>query len=191
MIREPRLTTAPTVEPVTVDQLRMHSRISFADEDSVLAAYIKAAREMVETDLMRALCTQTWTLKLDQFPCDLIELRRCPAVSVTSITYTDTAGASQTLAADQYVVDTNSEPGRITPAYGASWPSTYAQANVVTVVFTAGYGGQADVPERAKQAIRMLAAHWAINREAIGSVGDNVPLGYDSLIDRLRWGGYR
>jgi uncharacterized phiE125 gp8 family phage protein len=86
---------------------------------------------------------------------------------VQSIVYSDTNGASQTVASSDYVVSTFDEPGRIALANGKSWPSTLEQINAVRVDYTAGYGATADtVPEAIKQAMRMLVSHWYENREA-------------------------
>jgi uncharacterized phiE125 gp8 family phage protein len=185
-------TVAPAIEPVSVPEARAHCSYDDTDQDDLIASLITTAREMVETDTQRALITQTWTLKLDGFPCDYIEGRLCPLGSVTGIAYTDSAGDAQTLATSVYLVS-NSEPWRITLKYGQSWPTTLAQADVVTVTFTAGYGGAADVPERAKQAIKLLVGHWFQNREAVivGTITKDIELAYDSLIQRLMWSGYR
>lgn len=191
MVTQPRLSVAPTAEPVSVDELRTHCRIDDNFEDSSLASYMTAAREMVEHESQRALCTQTWTLTLCEFPTDVIELRRAPVSSVSSIAYYDASNAIQTLSASYYVVDTSTEPARIVLAHGYNWPETYDRPNAVTITFVAGYGGAAAVPGMAKQAIRLLAGHWAINRESVGTVGDEIALSYGSLVDRLRWGGYR
>ena len=188
------VSTVPAIEPVTPEDLRAHCRIDGNDEESTLQSYIKAARLMVEEDTQRALITQTLQLKMDSFPSDVIELRRCPVLAVSSIAYTDTDAASQTLAASNYVVDIGSKPGRVTLAYGESWPLTYSQANAVTVTFTAGYGTTpTSVDERARQAIRLLAGHWAINREAVivGTISKEIELSYWSVIEKLRWHGYR
>lgn len=189
-----KLTTAPTTEPVTVAELGLQSRIDEVVENPLFDSYIKAAREMVETDLSRALITQTWSLKLDAFPDDAIQIRRCPLISVSSIAYLDTNGASQTLSSSVYVVNNHGEPGLVTLAYGQTWPTTYDQNGAVTITFTAGYGSYpVSVPERAKQAIRLLAAHWIENREdsVQGPSVKSIPMGYESLVDRLRWAGYR
>lgn len=187
----PVVTVQPTWEPVDVDSLRTHSRIDFPDEDDVLRDYLRAARRQVEVDTQRALCTQTLAIKMDGFPCDQIEMRVCPVQSVTSVVYLDGTGASQTLSSSVYVVDIYSEPATITLAYGQVWPMTYDQTNAVTVTFVAGYGSAAQVEPMACQAIRMLAGHWAQNREAVGASMSETPLGYSELIERLRWAGYR
>lgn len=70
-----------------------------------------------------------------------------PIQSVTSIKYIDpTTGVQTILDPSQYKVDTISEPARITPAYGSSWPSARSEINAVEVVYVAGYGAATAVP---------------------------------------------
>ena len=61
-----------------------------------------------------------------------------PLISVDSIKYIDPAGVQQTLLSSTYKVDTVSEPARILPAFGKSWPTTRQEINSVEVTFTAG-----------------------------------------------------
>lgn len=183
------VSVAPASEPVTTAELKTHLRVDGSDEDTDIELLGVAARELVETDTERALMPQTLILRLDAFP-DYIELRRCPLRTVTSIQYYDSAGTLTTLAADQYRTDLSSEPGRIAPAWGVAWPTTRPMSNAVIVTFTAGYDDESEVPAAAKHAIKLLVGHWYRNREAIGSVGQEIELSYGALIQRLRWGGY-
>lgn len=189
-----KLTTGPATEPVSLSEAKLHCRREddFTAEDDLFTELIKAARELVETDTERAFIEQTWTLTLDRFP-DVIELRKCPIFDAADveITYLDSDGDSQTLSTDDYRVDASSEPGRIATAYGVAWPLTYNVTNAITVEFTAGYADSSLVPSIAKQAIKLLVGHWYRNREAVGQVGEEISLAYNSLIERLRWGGYR
>lgn len=121
---------------------------STADPD--LTRLIVAARVSAERITRRALVTQTWDLFLDAFPGWELGVPKPPLQSVSSISYVDTNGTAQTLASDQYLVDIKGEPGRITPAYGLTWPSTRAQNNAVTVRFVAGYGAAGAVPDGIK-----------------------------------------
>jgi len=59
--------------------------------------------------------------------------------SVDSIKYLDNDGIQQTLAPSAYKVDNVSEPPRITPAWGTSWPTARNDFNSVELTFTAGY----------------------------------------------------
>lgn len=83
-----------------------------------------------------------------------------PLQTVDSIKYYDTDGVLQTLASSAYLVDSVSEPARITPAPDTSWPTTQNRANAIEVTFTCGYGAAVAVPKGIK--------HWMLIR--IGSI---------------------
>lgn len=181
------LVTPPDGEPLVpqeaIDHLRLEASTS---EDALLAAWVTAAREVVEHRTQRSLLTQTWELTLEGFPCGrVIHLPRPPLKSVTSITYVDTAGASQTLATSAYQVDTTGIVGRIRPAYATPWPPTRCQFNAVTIRFVAGYGDPAAVPAALKAAMQLLLANWYENREAVitGTIATQLPLGVEALLD--------
>lgn len=137
-----KLYAAPTAEAVGLDELKDNPavRITVAADDTWVDQLIIAARKRYEELTQRILMSSTWDLYLDGFPGDnKIELP-APLISVTSITYYDTANALQTWAATNYVVDAVSEPvARVALAYGVSWPLTYARPNAVIVRFVAGY----------------------------------------------------
>lgn len=162
------LSTAPVVEPVTTTELKAHLRVDGTDEDTLIASLGVAARQHVEEETRRALVTQTWVLKLDEFPGSgdaEIRLPRPPLQSVTSVQYVDGNGDTQTWSSSLYVVDTADTPGNISLAYGESWPSTRAQKNAVTITYVAGYGAASTVPDALKAAIKLLVGHYYVNRE--------------------------
>lgn len=168
-------TTNPASEPVTTSEAKTHARISTSSDDSYIGTLITAARETVENLTGRALINQSWTLTLRDFPCKQIIIPINPLSSVTSISYVDTSGATQTWSSANYTVDTSGEIGRIEAGYGITYPSTRDVVNAVTVVFVAGYGASASaVPEVFKQAIKMLVGHWYLNRGEMGSIPDAV-----------------
>ncbi len=125
-------------KPISLSAAKEHLRVTTSDEDALLTALIGAATGHVETWCRRALVKQTRKLVLDCFP-PVIEPQRSPLRSVSSIQYLDTAGNLQTLDAARYRVDAYSAPGRIVPAYGDSWPSTYMAPNAVIVTYVAGH----------------------------------------------------
>jgi len=181
------LVTEPTIEIMTLDELKRRIRVEHDDDDSTLTAYLAAARKLAEDNTRLGFINATWTNKMDAFPqCGVIEPSRAPLVSVTSITYIDTNGDTQTWSADDYDVDTDSKPGRITPAYGESWPTTRITLNAVTVTFVAGYGAtRPDVPDGLRQAVAMLVGHWNENREAFADISSGfkeVPMAVESLL---------
>lgn len=193
------LVTGPALDPISLAEAKAHCRVTSVDEDGLIAGYILAARQHVETICNRALITQTFDLFIDRdwpyyFDFDWnrnrrqIELPRAPAQSVTTISYIDSAGATQTLNTNQYVVDVTTPIGRIEPAYGVEWPIVRCQPKTITVRFVAGYGSQpGDVPEPIRQAMLLLIGHWYENRETAGSatIGE-LPMSTASLLAPYR-----
>lgn len=171
---------APTVEPLTVDQVMEHLRLD--EYETMLPLLIASARASAEAATSLALMTQTLDLYLDAFPAAEIVLPRSPLQSVTSITYTDTDGATQTLAASEYQVDTASAPPRIVPAYGKSWPSTRQQINAVKVRFVCGHTDAASVPADVKAWMLLSIGTAYEHRESIATGEDFVEMPH---IDRL------
>lgn len=91
-----------------------------------------------------------------------------PLQTVDSIKYWDPSGVQQTLDPSAYIVDNVSEPGRVVPAVGTSWPSTQNRVNAVEVRFTAGYGADGSfVPAGIKQWMLMRVTDAFENREAV------------------------
>jgi uncharacterized phiE125 gp8 family phage protein len=108
-----------------------------------------------------------------------------PLQSVSSIKYKDDDGTETTWSASGYIVDTDSEPGRVVLAYGESWPSvTLYPAAPIQVTYVAGYGDDPhDLPQHLRQAMLMLLAHWHEHREASGEVRlSDVPFAVESLV---------
>jgi hypothetical protein len=164
MILSTQLVTPPIAEPVTLAQAKLHLRVDFDDDDTLIAALITAAREYCEKQTRRAFFNQTWQRTLDFFPLyGHMGGSRTPSeratwpygtwywdkvtmmlpyprtISVTSITYLDNDLDQQTLPTDSYNVDTTSMPARIAPAQGMFWPilNNYVPGSVV-ITFVAG-----------------------------------------------------
>ncbi len=187
------LVTAPATEPLTLAEAKSHLKSDVTDEDALIDGLIRSAREYVETFTHRALITQTWDLRLEGFPSSFeasaIWLPKPPLVSVTSISYVDTAGATQTWASSNYTVDAPAGPwarmGRIVPAWSIYFPVTRSVPNAVTVRFVAGYGAATAVPSSMKSAMKLLIGNWWANREA-GAIfrgsADILPFGVEPLL---------
>ena len=138
-------------------------------EDTLITAWIIAARKEAEKILGRVLITQTWDYSLDAWPPGLVmKFPKPPLISVTHIKYKDSAGVeSATWSSANYIQDITTLPGRIGLAYGKSWPSTVLQPVLgITVQIVCGYGATAaHVPEDFQQAIKLIVGHWYEHRE--------------------------
>ena len=153
---------------VSDDEQKKHAKITLSDDDPVVDDLNVTSIEYITDVLQRSLVKETYELYLDDWPqgsCP-IEICRVPLFSVESITYIDTDGVEQTLAADQYVADKVAEPAGIYRAYEVTWPTVRAQVNSIKVTFKAGYGDAADdVPEKYKTIIKQVFTHWYHHRE--------------------------
>lgn len=169
-------------------EAKTHLRVDIADDDALISALIMAARQYVERITGRALITQTWQYILDRFPAVFV-LPKPPLRQVVSITYKTADEFSHPIPATDYVVDAASEPARIAPAPGLSWPSeTLYPLGAVTVEFEAGYGDAANVPMPIKQAILLLIGQWYEQREAInvGNIINELPFAVAALLSPYR-----
>lgn len=178
--------TAPTVEPVTLTDLKDQLRITTTDEDSYLTALITAARRNVEHILGRSLITQTWNLYLDNFPASAntpISLLKPPLQSVTWVKYWDNNDTEQTWTSSEYVVDTDNICGLVYPDRTYNWPSVRDFPKAVNIKFVAGYGLAVDVPQDIKQAILLIIGHLERNREhTTGMTLNEIPMGANAIL---------
>jgi uncharacterized phiE125 gp8 family phage protein len=183
---------APTVQPVTLDQVKNHLRITHADEDEVLTAFIAAAAAWYERLTQRALTLATYRQTFDTWPVDYrrtfggtILLARAPVVSVTSIKFLDQAGVEQTVDPAVYRLDASGIQARVIPV--TTWPSHGDKPAAVRVNYTAGVSTAAEVDPLDRAAVMMLVAHLDKHREPTitGTIVQQVPMTVESIV-RMR-----
>ena len=183
------IVTKPTFDPVTLSEALAHCRVDNSDDDGLLVNYILAARQYLEDMCGLCFATQTIDATLDCEWPEVIQLPRAPAQSITSISYVDTAGATQVLASNQYVAALKRYVPTIAPAYGIAWPAVRDQTDAVTVRYVAGFGATpSDTPEALRQALLLLVGHWYENREAVvvGTSVVDMPKAVDALVAPYR-----
>lgn len=164
------LVTAPTTEPVTLEEAKAHLRLDTDDDDALVRSLIVTARKWVEGQTHRALLTTVYDQYIDggypyRHEMPHIRLEANPVKSVASFQYETGASPMPTLAANQYVAVCRDHHSYIAPAYGATWPTVRVVPESIKIRFTAGY---TTVPEPLKHAVLMLIAHWYENRETLG-----------------------
>jgi uncharacterized phiE125 gp8 family phage protein len=197
-----QLVTPPAEEPVTLIEAKLHLRVDFDDDDTLIASLITAARQAAETLTGRQLITARWKQVLDCFPGPslmgvpagqaftlpghAILLAKAPVQSVVSINYLDMGSVNQTMSALTYTVDAACEPARITPVFGQIWPICLPQIGAVSVTFDAGYGTAAQVPEGIKSWIKLRVGSLYAHREEVAALSrgriDSLPF-IDGLLD--------
>jgi uncharacterized phiE125 gp8 family phage protein len=189
-MKNSKVKTAPSVEPITLTEAKAHLRIVISDTtyDTEVTSMIKTARQWIEQRYNIALITQTRVQKQDNFYDRYpiyrnfmgpyytrypITLLYPPLQSITSLSYYDTNQALQTLTenTDFYCA------GKQTPAAGAqdieiprmwpanSWPAFKWIPDAVQIEYVCGFGDDATyVPEPIKMAIKKVVAEMFENR---------------------------
>ena len=200
--------TPPASEPLSIAEAKLQIRVETVDtyDDALITDLIVAVRQYAEQECDRSLITQTVKYTLDSLPGSLgyaqqgwgqdfsipgnaIVMTKGPHQSITSITYLDTGGVTQTIAPSTYIADLSGPAARITPVFGQIWPIPQFQIASVAVTFVAGYGAAAAVPSGIKRWMLLRIAAMYENREEI-VVGRGItanPLSFaDSLLDPFR-----
>lgn len=159
------LVTGPAQEPLTLDDAKLHARVTHNRENVLIDAYITASRQAFEQFASRAAFTQTWLASFSRFSEVLPLPMAAPLQSVTSVKYYDTDGTLQTLATSYYTVTTSTEPGQIERAPDQSWPSVQADREFpVLITYVAGWDAVTSIPEMVKQGMRLMLASFAEDR---------------------------
>jgi len=176
-----KLKTAPAQYPVTIGEAKSHLNIDLdnTDDDEDIKSNISTATQTAEQFLHRRLITQTWYLYLQGWPdCDRMTMPLGKLQSVTSIKYKDSDGDESTFSSDDYIVNTDSDPGEIVLGYGKSWPSTtFYPSNPVTIEFICGYGTDGeDVEDNILHAIKLTISDLYENRETVVITGYSAQL---------------
>lgn len=166
-------TAAPAVQPVSLTEAKAHLRVDFDDDDTLISSLILAATAHFDGSagmLGRALITQSWEYRINEFPTTrtgAIELPLAPLQSVESVKYIDSDGIEQTLATSVYNVRIpGALPGSILLKYAQDYQTTRVEDDAVRIAFTCGYGDAgSDVPMPIRQAILLWVGFLYASRE--------------------------
>jgi len=167
-----QLVSGPIEEPVDERDFKDQARLEAGDpdEDTYIKRILKVARQYVENWTGRCLMDSTYDYWLDDWPegneivlpnprliwtvaDSLVEYVHTPIDTAGVITYT-----TSTWSTDEYLIDTDSTPGRIVLNYSKSWPTyTLRPYNPIRIRFDCGWTDPDDVPQPLKHAILLLA----------------------------------
>ena len=211
-----KVITAPTVEPVTIDEARAHlesqrygdTEVDAAD-DAMIMAWVSAARAYCEDFLGLSLAPCELEIALDAWPTArdvagvAIELPRGPVREVLYVTAGDPTSSSdnELTAGADYVLNTFGLLPRLLPV--GSWPgapTVDGGVGGIRVRYTAGYASPDEVlssdaepppplPPTIRAAVLLMLAHLYENREAVNIGSPNVttlPLGVEAMLRPLR-----
>lgn len=184
------ITSPPSVEPLSLSDVKAHLRIDGTADDILLGSLILTSRLHIEAALGLALITQGQKWTIDRWPEEgrVVALPVRPVQSISSISIIDAMGAPLVVVPETYELDGAAIPARIIRK-GAVWPGAGQDFLGIEVDLVAGFGNAAsDVPEPIRQALLLLVAHWFENRDPveIGSTRASVPDAVSDLLQPFR-----
>jgi len=164
--REWKVTTEPTTEPITVEELKTFARIDGTEEDILLQGFIEAARISSENYLARSLISQTITMKMDWWSGEVVKLPRPPLISITAVETLDEDDTATAYAASNYYAITTADPGQLIIRQGKTFPlNTERDHGGYQIRFIAGYGTSlSDVPKSIRTGLLLWATEIYENR---------------------------
>lgn len=186
--------TAPSVDPITLAEVKAHLRVDHSHEDTLIAGVLSAA--VAHFDglgvLGRAIITQDWAQWFRK-SSEWVRLDMGKFQSLVSVEYYDSDNVLQTATLSDYETSKHGDFVLVGPARNASWPTTYDRQDAIKVTYRAGYGDTADdVPASVRHAILLTVGHWYEHRMAVSEESyKEVPLAVSALIgvERVGWYG--
>lgn len=181
MLNSPRskLLTSPAIEPVSLEEIKEHLRITHDDDDLLLTELISAARHEFESVTGLALISQAWRCWYDaplfgdglgwwdgvregmlpKAAVPAFTLAPSPVLSLTSVKFYSISDVETVWSESNYQLDAISRPGRVAVKSNAQWPTSLRSVNAFAIDLTAGFGAtENDVPADIRHAIKMMAA---------------------------------
>lgn len=160
----------PIGEVLSLALAKQHCRVRHADDDAVIAQYISAAMDWVQTACQTVLLETPFTASGDAFALDFVGY---PNPVISEITYTDPLG----VAGD--VTEWEIRDGKL---YVEDQP----EVSTVSVVFNAGLGA-GNIPPKLLQATLMLVASFYLQRADLTTdPANSVPMGVRAMIAHHR-----
>ena len=180
----------PPLALVSLALAKQHLRVDTTADDDLIGFYIAAAQSMIDGPggwLGRCIGTQTLELRLDGFPTAIwgwsygnsglifgdtpalsggscaparIALPFPPLISVTSVTYEDVNGQTQTLPSADYLA---SDEG-FSASFGNVFPSGRWEPGAVQIQYQAGYD---TIPPAVAAAMLLMIGDLYSNRQTV------------------------
>ena len=181
------IATKPSVEPISLSDMKAHLRIEHSDDDMTINSLISVARQYFERNYALALLEQTVLLWLDRWPSSgdksmwwdgvregviadlagsgvslLLAVR--PLLSLTEVATYGQNDAKTIWDSTKYRTSGGLEP-RLIKRDGNSWPMPGRSSDGISITYQAGFGiAAADVPLLITHGLKELVTHLYFNR---------------------------
>lgn len=176
ILQEVNEITGPLAEPIDITEVMNHANITIstpAQKHAITHIFIPAVRQYLEHRTGRTFHQKTLEWLLSGFPhfgAPITLFQATPLLSITSVKYKDSSGNESTWAPSNYIADTDSNVGRLVPAYNVPYPYPILYPSwPIRIRGTAGIATTSPIteaPANVKYPLLMLTAAMWENREA-------------------------
>jgi len=172
------VTRTAAADVLTLAEAKSYARLTDTSLDGLIPRFLATARAKVQQDTGIILLAETYDVFFDALPWDRtpIELLWRPVSAVLSVVSIDSAGAVQTLAVTNYVLDSSSEapyPARLALAIDGAWPTDLRPFQPYVIRLVAGYASVALLPSALAHAVGLLiSAH--VNKDGLDEYEDTI-----------------
>ena len=181
------LNSPPASEPLSLDDMKAHLRLTTSDDDNSVSQLLVAARHALEARAGLAFMTQAWTFRLDRNRVEHmgdVLLPISPIKSIDAVRVVMSDGQAVDVSDDQYSVQAGTI-GRV--KFNTALPVNTQPLSSIEIDFTAGHDTINLIPAELRHAIRLLAAHFYENRESASEARVfSIPRAIDALIAPYR-----
>ena len=172
---------------VSLQEAKNHLRVSGGSQDDELTLLIEASTERLERDLNRGILVATWQQSMCSFPAnsDMIELMIGMNTAVSSITYVDADGVTQTL--DSSLWSYSSPRSGIFSEDTDGWPQTSVatKSDKVFINFSCGVSDSGCVPRLYKQAILLETGRAYFDPAQENGANTDNGKSYEAIVRKL------
>lgn len=184
-----RRTTSPQGLAVSLEAAKNHLRVAGSSQDDLITNLIKAVTEQLERDIERCIITAGWSQSQDCFPSkgQSVVLNMSKATTITSVTYVDSDGNSQTLDPAQYELDLGRN-ALVCLNDDDGWPETLqtqSGRDVVFINFNCGTTDPNCVPHLFKQALLIEIGRYYYDPAQENQVNSNDGKSYENIVRKL------
>lgn len=161
------LITPRTDLPLTLAGVQDFIQQPEVTEIPLITKLIEAATDYSEELMARTLMTTVFEQRFHCWPlCNVVEIRKNPVISITSVKYIDADGATQTVNSSNYSVwRRHGDVTVISFNDGYTVPTTKEIPEAWLIRYTAGYNPPDTIPGPIKSSMLMRIKRWYDNRD--------------------------
>ena len=192
MARNSYIQTISAIQCVTLDEAKIHLRVSQSDDDNYITSLIIAAQQNVE-NYCNIMFFRTTVVQRGDSWGDISSLLISPIkssadIALVSIKYYDADNVQITANLADFIFDKYSQPARIGMAPDFSLPSLAGRIDAVEATYSVGTTLASKVPLALKQAVPIFIGQWYENRQeaVVGRSVGVVPMAAQYLMNPYR-----